>query len=37
MEMFFDIELVYLYQTEFFEIELLICVKMDLALITSNG
>ena len=32
MELFFDIETGYLCQTELFEIELLVCIKMDLIL-----
>ena len=32
-----DIEIVYLSKTELFEIELIICIKMDVALITYNG
>ena len=33
----FDIETVYLCWAELFEIELFMCIKMDLALITYNG
>ena len=34
---FFNIESVYLCQTDLFEIELLICIKMNLVLRTYNG
>ena len=36
MEVFLDIETVYLYKTELFEKELFIWIKMDSALITNN-